>query len=113
MEEPSLNGVTLRVDDLDRSVEYYSKIPNVKQIVYREGEFALFQIGIGRLGLIEIDGPEFHVEIGTDDLDALYQELVEAELDVEPPEEKPWGDYTIETRDPDGHTIEFEAERDE
>jgi hypothetical protein len=51
MLEASLEGVTLQVADVERSLEFYRKIPGATVAVHRLGEFALVQIGIGRLGL--------------------------------------------------------------
>jgi catechol 2,3-dioxygenase-like lactoylglutathione lyase family enzyme len=48
-----------------------------------------------------------HVEFTTDDLDALYVELLaNGVVFDEPPHEEPW-EYAMTAFDPDGYSVEF------
>ncbi len=48
-----------------------------------------------------------HIELTTDDLDALYEELRGRGVEFfEPPHEEPW-ERLMRTHDPDGYTVEF------
>ena len=110
MLETSLEGVTLQVTDVERSLEFYRKIPGAVVVAHRRGEFALVQIGKGRLGLLSerLGGPT-HIEVETADLDGLYQQLRDVGITPQsPPSAKPWDtvrDFLL--IDPDGHVIEF------
>src|SRR5262245_16410081 len=110
MVNTSLEGITLQVADVERSLAFYGTIPGAIVAYHRPGEFALVTIGKGRLGLLSkrFGGPT-HVEIDTGDLDGLYQQLREAGITPEsPPSKKPWDvvrDFVVV--DPDGHAIEF------
>jgi len=59
----SLEGMTLHVADVERSLEFYTKIPGVQVLVHRPGAFALLSIGNGRMGLLKY-GPT-HIEFDT------------------------------------------------
>jgi catechol 2,3-dioxygenase-like lactoylglutathione lyase family enzyme len=103
----SMEGVTLRVADIERSRAFYKMIPGVEEIAYRPGEFALLSIGKGLVGLLKYGAT--HVEFGTSDVDGLFLHLQEAGLPVEgAPSQKPWGEYTFTVHDPDGHVLEFD-----
>ena len=106
----SLEGITLQVTDVERSLEFYRPIPGAVVVAHRLGEFALLAIGKGRLGLLSkhLGGPT-HIEVETADLDALYQQLRDAGITPQsPPSTKPWDtvrDFMVV--DPDGHVLEF------
>ena len=104
----SMEGMTLHVENVERSLEFYTKIPGVQVLTHRSGIFALLAIGNGRLGLLRY-GPT-HIEFDTPDLDTLYQQLKAAGLPVEaPPSKKSWGEYDFTIHDPDGHCLEFDS----
>jgi catechol 2,3-dioxygenase-like lactoylglutathione lyase family enzyme len=106
----SLEGMTLHVADVERSLEFYTKIPGMQVLVHRPGAFALLSIGNGRLGLLKY-GPT-HLEFDTPDPDTLYKQLKDAGLPVEePPVLKAWGEYDFTLHDPDGHCLEFDSPR--
>lgn len=107
MNEASLQGLTLHVADVERSLEFYKKIPGAQVQVHRPGDFALIQFGNSRLGLLRHDVGQFHIELETDDLDALHKNLVAAGIDAKPPSAKPWGEVDFLVMDPDGYMIEF------
>lgn len=108
----SLEGITMRVEDVDRSVEFYMKIPGAEIITHHKGVFALVRIGAGRLGLLQMpSAPLFHLEFETPgDLYALAQQFRAAGMDyVKKPALKSWGEVDFTVRDPDGNMLEFDT----
>jgi catechol 2,3-dioxygenase-like lactoylglutathione lyase family enzyme len=108
----SLEGITIRVEDVDRSVEFYMKLPGAQIITHQPGVFALIRIGAGRLGLQQTPtAPLFHLEFETPgDLDMLAQQFQAAGMDrVKKPTQKNWGEIDFTMRDPDGNPLEFET----
>ena len=108
----SLEGMTLRVQNLERSLAFYSKLPGAQVIVHREGFFAMLRIGAGRLGLLQQPtAPLFHLELETpSELETLAQQLRAAGIEnVKVPTQKNWGEVDFTVRDPDGNLLEFEV----
>ena len=106
----SLEGVSLHVADVERSVQFYSRLPGAELLIHNPGEFARFRMGGGYLHVVHIPevGRSFHVEMGTDDLDQLYSELQSLGIEtVGPPTERPWGMTDLNVIDPDGNILEF------
>jgi catechol 2,3-dioxygenase-like lactoylglutathione lyase family enzyme len=108
----SLEGVTLHVRDVERSLEFYARIPGVLVLHHRPGDFALLQVGNGRLGLLQGNRETlFHIEFDADNLDSMYEELRTVGLEPEsPPTERPWGQRDFRLIDPDGNMVEFGGE---
>lgn len=105
----SLEGLTFHVRDLERSREFYARIPGAVLEAHRPGEFALFRIGKAHLGLLQSRTSGLHLEVDTPDVDEFYKRLVEAGLEpVSAPRDRPWGERTFNVRDPDGNMIEFQ-----
>jgi catechol 2,3-dioxygenase-like lactoylglutathione lyase family enzyme len=105
----SFEGLTLHVQDVERSREFYLRIPGVVLEHHRPGEFALLRIGDTLLGLLQLGAPGFHLELTTPDLDELYAHLLRAGVKTSgPPKERSWGERTFMVVDPDGHRIEFQ-----
>jgi catechol 2,3-dioxygenase-like lactoylglutathione lyase family enzyme len=103
----SMEGLTLRVTDVEHSLAFYKMIPGVEEVVHRTGEFALLSVGKGLVGLLKYGAT--HIEFGTSDVDGLYQHLKEVGFPIESaPSQKPWGEYTFTVHDPDGHVLEFD-----
>ncbi|MGO8672609.1 MAG: VOC family protein [Capsulimonadaceae bacterium] len=108
MPSSSLEGLTLHVANLEKSVEFYSKVPGAELVMQFPGQFAMFRIGKGRLGLLQHSGTKFHVEIETDDLDTMHEELIAAGIvPDEPPTVRSWGERDFRVTDPDGNMLEF------
>jgi catechol 2,3-dioxygenase-like lactoylglutathione lyase family enzyme len=111
-----LEGLTLHVADVERSREFYARIPGAVMEAHRPGEFALFRIGQARLGLLtrrflRDGGPGFHVEISTAEggVDELYEEVRAAGIEPSgPPADRSWGERTFHVTDPDGNLLEFD-----
>lgn len=106
----SLEGTTLHVSDVERSLDFYKRVPGAVVEVHRPGRFALLSIGKSRLGLLGVRASgDFHLEISTDDLDGLYEQLRQEGIEpVEPPQDR-WGDRSFLVKDPDGYWVEFDT----
>lgn len=106
----SLQGLTLHVTDVERSVDFYRRIPGAELTAHRPGQFALFVIGDALLGLLAMKAPGFHVELTTSDLDRTYSRLIAAGIEpLGPPKKRAWGERTVDLVDPDGHRIEIDC----
>jgi catechol 2,3-dioxygenase-like lactoylglutathione lyase family enzyme len=105
-----LEGLTLHVADLQRSVEFYSRIPGAEKVMQFGTKFAMFKFGDGRLGLIQAEKPGFHIELGTEKhLDEMYEKVLAAGFQPEsPPTDRPWGRRDFILLDPDGNMLEFD-----
>ena len=105
-------GLALPVAELDRSVAFYESLGFVLGI--RTEQFGLLRYGAGTLGLLQLgDGPAWRrrsfvqVEMGTDDLDALYADFVARGIPVHTAPRDRGFERQMQLRDPDGFTIEF------
>jgi catechol 2,3-dioxygenase-like lactoylglutathione lyase family enzyme len=119
-----LEGFTLAVEDVDRSVEFYGRKLGLVVEANRAPTFALIRVGGplgGTIGLLSSHLPEaagarsmsrearaaIQVELSTDNLDALYEELKARGVHFHrPPQDHPW-ERSMQTYDPDGYTVEF------
>jgi len=119
-----LEGLTLRVADVRRSVEFYGNKLGFAVEINKAPQFAMIRVGGptgGTIGLlVHNSGDPFgsksmtpqqragiHVELTTDHLDALHEQLKGRGVEFfEPPHEEPW-ERSMRVRDPDGYTIEF------
>ena len=107
----SLVGVTLHVADVERSLEFYKRLPGSSVLFQLPGKFALLKIGEGRLGLLQDSSRAFHVEIDCKDLDAACEELRVAGFEIDGPSTRPWGMRDAHLVDPDGNLVEFGQDR--
>lgn len=104
----TLEGLSLHVSDVERSIEFYSRIPGAQLVGHRPGQFARFQIGTGSLHLVQLPGPRFHIELNADDVQKTYEQLCAAGLTpASPPKRHPWGKVDFRLTDPDGYHLEF------
>jgi catechol 2,3-dioxygenase-like lactoylglutathione lyase family enzyme len=120
MQEVRLEGLTLRVESIQRSIEFYGGKLGFTVEIDKSPHFAMIRVGgpqggtIGLLPVEDIEGllsPEqragIHIELSTDHLDALYDELRARGVEFfEPPHEEPW-ERSMRAHDPDGYTVEF------
>lgn len=105
----SLGGLTFHVLDVEKSREFYTRIPGAVLEAYRPGEFALFRIGSAHLGLLQSKTIGMHVEVNTPDVDDYYARLLKTGIEpVGAPRDRPWGERTFNVKDPDGNLIEFQ-----
>jgi catechol 2,3-dioxygenase-like lactoylglutathione lyase family enzyme len=113
----SLTGLTLHVDDVERSRDFYMRIPGAVLVEHRPGDFALIQLGEGRLGLLSarylwLGGARFHMELSSSraGVDALYEQVRASGIEAQsPPTDRAWGERTFNVSDPDGNLIEFDS----
>ena len=108
MPEASLEGLTLHVASVEKSVDFYSKIPGA--IVLRKSrDFAMLRIGTARLNLLgHAQKSRFHLEVETENLDTMYEALRSAGIEPDgPPKKEEWGEVDFRVTDPDGNIIEF------
>ena len=117
-----LEGLTLRVANVKRSMEFYCGKLGLCVEIDKAPQFAMIRVGGptgGTIGLLVHDDasgslsmtPEqragIHIELSTDNLDALYEHLkARGVVFFEPPHEEPW-ERSMRARDPDGYTVEF------
>ena len=103
-------GLTLHVRDVELSREFYLRIPGITLAGHRQGEFALLEINGCLLGLLQLPKAGFHIELGTEDLDRMYDHLVRKGIEpLSAPRERQWGEKAFNVTDPDGHVLEFQA----
>jgi catechol 2,3-dioxygenase-like lactoylglutathione lyase family enzyme len=113
MAQVSLEGLTLHVADLERSLAFYNRLPGAVVEFHKPGLFAMVRIGRGRLGLLQRAAGRFHIELEVDDLDGFYAEVRHAGIEPKgPPVRHPWGERDFQVVDPDGFVLEFEAAAD-
>ena len=119
-----LEGLTLRVASVKRSIEFYGGKLGFAVEIDKAPYFAMIRVGGpggGTIGLLPHDDVNpsgsasatqeqragIHVELTTDNLDALYEHLkARGVLFFEPPHEEPW-ERSMRAQDPDGYTVEF------
>jgi catechol 2,3-dioxygenase-like lactoylglutathione lyase family enzyme len=115
-------GMTLSVESVERSVEFYSGKLGIQVEWNSAPAFAMLRLpGGGTIGLLRIDearkdGVEWgtpaqrrgiHVELSTDDLDGLYVALQAKGVAFDqPPHDEPW-ERSMMALDPDGYSVEF------
>ncbi len=122
MEKFRFEGLSLTVESVDRSIEFYAKKLGLELAYNASPDFALIrsQDG-GTIGLLSFEEAEkegvtqstpqqrrgIHVEFSTDDLDALYADLTAAGVHFHaPPHDEPW-ERSMTAYDPDGYSVEF------
>jgi catechol 2,3-dioxygenase-like lactoylglutathione lyase family enzyme len=115
--------IILIVEDLDRSLEFYTQVLGLP-LGHRAREYAQLDTGATRLGLytrramsetlgMELtepppNAPGFEIGFKVADVDAAYAVLIErGAVSQTPPTDRPWGQRTAYVRDPDGHLVEL------
>jgi catechol 2,3-dioxygenase-like lactoylglutathione lyase family enzyme len=124
MLEVRLEGLTLRVANVKRSIEFYGGKLGLCVEIDKAPQFAMIRVGGasgGTIGLLAHDDADtsgsismtpqqragIHIELSTDNLDALYEHLkTRGVVFFEPPHEEPW-ERSMRAHDPDGYTVEF------
>jgi catechol 2,3-dioxygenase-like lactoylglutathione lyase family enzyme len=119
-----LDGLTLSVASVRRSMKFYEGMLGCTVVVDAAPNFALVRVGgkgggtIGLLALKHAVGGKLkrvtpamrdgvHVELGTTDLDGLYARLKARGVAFDaPPHDEPW-ERSATARDPDGYALEL------
>jgi catechol 2,3-dioxygenase-like lactoylglutathione lyase family enzyme len=114
-------GLTLTVESVERSIEFYSGKLGLKVEWNALPSFAMIRVGEGTIGLLAraearkegVDDASatqkraIHVEFSTDDLDGLHEELkARGVVFHQPPHDEPW-ERSMTAFDPDGYSVEF------
>ena len=120
-EKMRFEGLTLTVESVERSLEFYCGKLGLAAEWNAAPAFAMIRVGVGTIGLLSIvearkDGVTeasstqrraIHVEFSTDDLDGLFEELKAKGVDFHrPPHDEPW-ERSMTAFDPDGYSVEF------
>jgi catechol 2,3-dioxygenase-like lactoylglutathione lyase family enzyme len=119
-----MEGLTLTVKNVKRSLTYYTKKLGFKCEVNAAPYFGMVRVGGpkgGTIGLLAsresekggavkrtvLQNRAIHVELSSDDLDSLYIELLKKGVKFhEPPHDEPW-ERSACALDPDGYLVEF------
>jgi catechol 2,3-dioxygenase-like lactoylglutathione lyase family enzyme len=119
-----LEGLTLAVADVKRSIEFYRDQLGLAVEVDKAPDFGMIRVGGksgGTIGLLSMELADdtaaqswtaqqraaIHVELSTDDLDALYIEIKTRGVKFHtPPHDEPW-ERCMDILDPDGYTVEI------
>ena len=117
-------GLTLTVESVARSIEFYEGKLGLKVEHNAAPDFALIRAGgieAGTIGLLSLkqsqkEGVEestpaqkraIHVEFSTANLDALFVDLKTKGVKFHlPPHDEPW-ERSMSALDPDGYSVEF------
>lgn len=120
----SLEGLSLTVENMEHSIEFYEGKLGLKVELNASPDFALLRIGGdggGTIGLLskeisEKEGVEpstssqkraVHIEFSTNNLDILSEELkAKGVIFHVPPHDEPW-ERSMTAFDPDGYSVEF------
>lgn len=117
MSDVWFEGFSLPVADLDASTAFYEQLGFTAEI--RTPQFCLLRLGTGTLGLLRVGAAAaaegdrrpfrslIQVELGTDDLDALYADLTARAVPVRVPPRDRGFERSMQLRDPEGFTVEF------
>jgi catechol 2,3-dioxygenase-like lactoylglutathione lyase family enzyme len=119
-----MEGLTLTVESVEQSINYYVNKLGFQLELDAKPNFALIRVGsgggdtIGLLGWTEAEKEgakktsseqkrSIHVELSTDDLDGLYEDLKAKGVIIHvPPHDEPW-ERSMTAFDPDGYSVEF------
>ena len=110
----SINAITLRTPDMAASVGFYEALGFRLSYGGSDAPFSTLRCGECFVNLIAVDSPAeaetgwgrviFHV----DDVDALYQRVLDAGLEAQAaPRDAPWGERMFPIFDPAGHDLSF------
>ena len=120
-EKMRFEGLTLTVASVERSLEFYSGKLGLTVEVNAVPAFAMLRLGKGTIGLLALAEAEkegvtassdsqkraIHVELSTDVLDELFEELkARGVVFHQPPHDEPW-ERSMTAFDPDGYAVEF------
>ena len=123
-EEVRMEGLTLTVADVARSVDFYCNQLGMFMLEWNAlPQFAMLRIAGGSvtLGLLswteagkegavalsKAQARAVHVELSTDDLDGLHARLAAKGVTIDvPPHDEPW-ERSMTVFDPDGYSVEM------
>ncbi len=106
-----ISAVTLAVQDMAQSVDFYRKLG--LELLYggEQASFTSFRAGDGFINLIRTDseagGWWGRVILRVEDVDSLYSKLKDSGLEPESPRDGDPGERFFHLKDPDGHELSF------
>ncbi len=106
-----ISAVTLAVQDMAQSVDFYRKLE--LELLYggEHATFTSFRAGEGFINLIRTGSKAGiwwgRVILRVKDVDSLYRKLKESGLEPESPRDGDSGDRFFHLKDPDGHELSF------
>jgi catechol 2,3-dioxygenase-like lactoylglutathione lyase family enzyme len=120
-ENPAYHSCVILVEDIKRSKHFYitllgQKIINDfgRNVVFEDGlsiwqrDYAVNLIFQEKTTKLNFGGNNFELYFETEDLDNLYDRLVNEKIEViHSVMEHSWGQRGFRVRDPDGHIVEF------
>jgi lactoylglutathione lyase len=113
-----INAISLYVEDIKRSELFYRRVFDAEIFTVSEQNIVV-KMGTVLLNLLDMrvayapTGPErgappLELNIWTEDVDAVYRQLLKRGVDfLSPPIDQPWGMRNITFFDPDGHRFEI------
>ncbi len=107
----AMTGVSLHVKDIEKSKAWYLSLPGAVLELEHAGRYpyASIRVGTNHVNLVQLEREEtFHIEIGTDNLAALKEQLERIGIHAYGPQPSEWGEHGMITRDPDGNLVEFD-----
>ena len=108
MKIEKISAVTLKVSDMERSVQFYRDIVGL-EARYTNPNFSSFNAGESILNL-ERGNPARNwgrIIFYVDDVDEFWEYFKEKGLDPERPRDAEWGERYFHLNDPDGHELSF------
>lgn len=110
-----LNSASIFVEDAAGTVDFY--VSKLGFTAEEQSERAtMLQAGDFRL-LVHVGGPPsappdlaMHHHLWVDGVDEMYKQLHDAGVDVDAPEDRPWGLRTFHVKDPNGYEWELVEE---
>jgi len=106
-----ISAVTLAVDDMIRSIEFYRKLGFGLLYGGERAAFSSLRAGEAFVNLIASEAHDRRwwgrVIFRVDDVDALYRSLNAQALVLESPKDASWGERYFQLIDPDGHELSF------
>lgn len=108
----SLEGISLHVADIAKSLDFYQRLPGVEILVHIPDRFVRMKLGNSYLHLVKAPVElRFHMEMGTEDLMEMYTTLQSVGIEPEgPPAMEQWGRINLWVKDPDGNLLQFDAD---
>lgn len=108
----TFQSISLHVEDVERSVAFYEKLPGAQTVIHHAGHFAKIKFGEGYIQVVSIPAEDrsFHIEMNAADLNALHAALKAAGIEPDsPPAKQFFGRTQFQVHDPDGNILEFDT----
>ena len=124
----AVSAITLFVEDLERSQEFYERVFELTGIVEEDAGTVILEFGnvfLRLLTRVEAEkemlgqvpvaaaqsGASFELAVRVDDVDAVCAQLAARDVPIVfGPVDRPWGVRHVAVRDPDGHLWVFSAD---